>query len=253
MLKKNFTLLELVVVVAVIAMLISMLLPSLEKARRSGKNGVCTSNLAQITRGALAFSKQNDNKFWTRGKNIKPTHIGRDGNGGQHEFNIYDDFVNRELYSCPLAPEPMDFDFIEQLNPRRTEAQYLLLWNQRTDPVYNTRGFENTFQGTFTNNVNNVTPTEFNILAMDYISEKQGGQFESSHENGQPNDFNDGGQYIRRRGGRDGRSAIWMTNYAFIDGAVRGIRNIGYLDSRLDWVHVTNGANGYKAPMPSVD
>ena len=77
---------------------------SLEKARRSGKNGVCTSNLAQITRGALAFSKQNDNKFWTRGKNIKPTHIGRDGNGGQHEFNIYDDFVNRELYSCPLAP-----------------------------------------------------------------------------------------------------------------------------------------------------
>ena len=62
-----------------------------------------------------------------------------------------------------------------------------------------------------------------------------------------------GGQYIRRRGGRGGRSAIWMTNYAFIDGAVRGIRNIGYLDSRLDWVHVTNGANGYKAPMPSVD
>jgi prepilin-type N-terminal cleavage/methylation domain-containing protein/prepilin-type processing-associated H-X9-DG protein len=251
--KQKFTLLELIIVIAIIGILTTILLPSLSKARRSAKNAVCSSNLAQITRGAHIFAKQNNNKFWERKKDIKPTHIGRETNNAKHEFNIYNEFVNRELYSCPLAPEPINFEYVEQLNPRRTEAQYLLLWGQRTNAAYNSRGFENLLQETFTNNVNNVTPKEFSVLAMDYISEKQGGYFEASHVNGQPDDFQDGNQYYRRRGGRGGRSAIWMTNYGFLDGHVRGIRNIKWMDSRLDWVHVADGVDGYKAPMPEAD
>ena len=248
----KFTLIELVVVIAILGILITLLLPSLQNARKSAKNAVCVSNIAQITRGSHIFAKQNNNKFWERGRDIKPTHIGRHGNGGKHEFNIYNEFVNRELYSCPLAPEALDFDFIEQLNPTRTEAQYHLLWGQRPGNAYGQRGFDNLLQETFTYNVNYVTQKEFNVLVMDYISEKQGGTFEASHENGQPNNFNDGNHYIRRRGGRGGRSAIWMTNYGYLDGSVRGIRNIKWMDSRLDWVAVADGG-GFKAPMPTAD
>lgn len=251
--KNKFTLLELMIVIAIIAILISILLPSLANARRAAKNTVCKSNLAQISRGALLFAKKNDNKFWERGHDIKGTHIGRRGNGSQHEFNMYNDFIQRDLYSCPLAPEPINFEDVEQLNPSRTEAQYLLLWNQRAQSEYGSRSFENIYQETFTYNVNNVTPKSFRVLAMDYISEKQGGQFEASHENGQPNAFTtSNGYYIRRRGGRGGRSAFWMTNYAYIDGAVIGIRNIKWMDPRLDWV-ATVKENGYKAPMPTED
>jgi prepilin-type N-terminal cleavage/methylation domain-containing protein len=46
--KKNFfTLLELLVVVAVIGILVSILMPSLHKARESARRAVCGSNMSQ--------------------------------------------------------------------------------------------------------------------------------------------------------------------------------------------------------------
>jgi prepilin-type N-terminal cleavage/methylation domain-containing protein len=60
--RKGFTLIELLVVVAIIALLISILLPSLARAREITKRAVCASNLKGVGQGMKVYS--NDNADW---------------------------------------------------------------------------------------------------------------------------------------------------------------------------------------------
>ena len=51
--KLPFTLVELLIVIAIIAILVSLLLPSLSAARKRAENAVCVSNQGQLYRGYL--------------------------------------------------------------------------------------------------------------------------------------------------------------------------------------------------------
>lgn len=53
---RGFTLIEILVVVAIIALLVSILLPSLRTARDRAREAVCATQLAQLGRGFLAYS-----------------------------------------------------------------------------------------------------------------------------------------------------------------------------------------------------
>jgi prepilin-type N-terminal cleavage/methylation domain-containing protein len=65
---KAFTLIELLVVVAIIALLISILLPSLQSAREQGKRTVCLSNMAQLGKGSHGYAVDDSRE------QIIPTH-----------------------------------------------------------------------------------------------------------------------------------------------------------------------------------
>ncbi len=58
---KKFTLIELLIVIAIIAILAAMLLPALGRAREMAKKASCTSNLKQVTLAFRMYADKNEN------------------------------------------------------------------------------------------------------------------------------------------------------------------------------------------------
>ena len=60
---KKFTLIELLVVISILAILVSILLPSLTKARHQAKLAVCASNLSQNGKSMMIYANNNNHKY----------------------------------------------------------------------------------------------------------------------------------------------------------------------------------------------
>ncbi|MEN6384120.1 MAG: type II secretion system protein [Phycisphaerales bacterium] len=61
--KKAFTLVELLVVISIIAMLLAILMPSLQKARLQGQRVVCGSNTKTLIYAMLLYTNENQQAF----------------------------------------------------------------------------------------------------------------------------------------------------------------------------------------------
>jgi prepilin-type N-terminal cleavage/methylation domain-containing protein len=110
--RRGFTLVELLVVVGIIAVLISLLFPSLQKAREHAKRAQCGSNLRQLGNGCQIYAAENNQKvpigFYDNSMNMQWNYqlwTGTHGTG-LGLMVVSNAMAQPEVYYCPTNIEP---------------------------------------------------------------------------------------------------------------------------------------------------
>jgi len=222
--RKGFTLIELVVVVAVAALLLGILMPALGRARRAGRRTVCLSRLRQMVVAANVYLSNNDDYYPLAG------HMDFNDLGSWYEWDFFKKFEYGQLKLCRCGYLWQDLQITEiQQCPSFTGNA-----NSVGDPFtgynYNASyigGFTVVVSGTL-KGMKSSTAAElrrpsniaifgdggFELGANKYMRSPQAGKLDGDFENGW------------RWSGTQGYRHLHTTNVAYCDGSVRSIRDL---------------------------
>jgi len=224
---KKFTLIEVLVVVAIIGILASLLMPALSKARKKSRIKVCLSNQKQIAVAVSMYAS--DNNFYAP-SSTDTTWDDRLGRGYDGR-NLRDNQMENQwadasdLYICPLDAR------VRSLG-RHTRSYSM---NQKGSA---TSGSRRGIVGGNSRSLNEVSQASETLLMMDYSS--------ASNQLGFANRAFRQPSHLKNPDGND--EEFWthkwgVTNFMMVDGSARGL---GFMQSFLGlknpWEN-TNPAN----------
>ncbi len=151
--KKGFTLIELLVVISIIALLLSILLPSLRKAKEQAQMVICSTRQKNVLTAVNLYAADWDSKlppsiqgrdvnprtgevgWWTIPNRVKYYYgTGREMNGGSliDQFGSY--LAKTEYLNCPmprqsLAWQDRFYETGDDETIRTLNSSYFFLWN----------------------------------------------------------------------------------------------------------------------------
>ncbi len=105
--KRGFTLIELLVVVAIIALLVSILVPAVQKAREQANRAVCAGNLHHWGIAMNTYAYDNDgryppNSLWPTGPYLRPGSFCFDTEEEMERFAFYQWYARgASFWNCP--------------------------------------------------------------------------------------------------------------------------------------------------------
>jgi prepilin-type N-terminal cleavage/methylation domain-containing protein/prepilin-type processing-associated H-X9-DG protein len=94
---KGFTLVELLTVVAIIVLLVSLLLPSVQAVKRQANSVACRSNLRQWAHFFLMYAQNNHDRFFMALPDTEWRFWGR-------SMQSYSQGSSSDIFFCPMAP-----------------------------------------------------------------------------------------------------------------------------------------------------
>lgn len=251
---RAFTLVELLVVIGIIALLISILLPSLNKARESARRVSCAAQLRQLCASMILYSNDNKGRYPDVGSNVfNAEWKNADGSPYAAALTIFPYHANRgalqllvkyggvrNVWYCPSAPEN---------NSESTYNRYLSIPSGASLVGYNIfggreklsfikdstkprngapsgyDGFEDVVDGTLTFPVRQGQKPHYKILATDYVRA-------ASISLTAPGDF----LALLGENFSPANHLFGKESPANFIPKGKGGANVGYMDGHVDWV-----------------
>lgn len=141
---RAFTLLELLVVVAVIALLVSVLLPSLHKAREQAKRVVCQSNERTIGVAAQSYIQAERERFcwgpiypaWSTGPAVTTYYYGGRIGASWLTYRYPDRPLNRYVFNRNVKTQSS----LQNFKVFECPSNVGVRWNSSPDPTPSNRG-----------------------------------------------------------------------------------------------------------------
>ncbi len=103
--KRAFTLIELLVVITIIALLVSILMPALTKAKEQAKIALCSNNLKQQGLGTVMYANENDGKVPSDFGDVQCNWLWDLAFESTNLMNKAAGIKSNEIYACPSNME----------------------------------------------------------------------------------------------------------------------------------------------------